>query len=148
MKLDLAAVASDRDGALLFRRLIAGADVLIDDFAPNSPFQSLVDGTWLKTINPRLVSCSITAFGKRGPLKDEPPIDDLVLARMGVLSGMPGFRPAPVHVVHPLPTVGGALLICLAVASSLLARETTGRGRASETTLMAGALLYHPKVLG
>ncbi len=148
LKLDLAAVASDRDGALLFRRLIAGADVLIDDFAPNSPFQSLVDGTWLKTINPRLVSCSITAFGKRGPLKDEPPVDDLVLARMGVLSGMPGFRPAPVHVVHPLPTVGGALLICLAVTSSLLARETTGRGRASETTLMAGALLYHPKVLG
>lgn len=148
LKLDIKAAAENRDKADLFRRLIQGADVLIDDFAPSSPCQVLVDGEWLQSLNPRLVSCSITAFGKRGPLKDEPPIDDLVLARMGVLGGMPGFRPAPVHVVHPLPTVGGAMLACLGVASSLLARETTGRGRAIETTMMAGALLYHPKVLG
>ena len=148
VKLDLRAAAADRENASLFRRLVAGADVLVDDFAPSGPCQCLVDGEWLKTVNPRLVSCSITAFGKRGPLKDEPPIDDLVLARMGVLGGMPGFRLAPVHVVHPLPTVGGALFACLGVASSLLAREETGRGRAVETSLMAGALLYHPKVLG
>jgi len=148
LRLDLDAAAASRDDATLFRRLIEGADVLVDDFAPSSPCQSLVDPAWLKRLNPRLVSCSITAFGKRGPLKDEPPIDDLVLARMGVLGGMPGFRPAPVHVVHPLPTVGSALLACLGIASSLLARETTGRGRAVETTMMAGALLYHPKVLG
>ena len=148
VKLDLRAAAADRENANLFRRLAAGADVLVDDFAPSGPCQCLVDGEWLKTVNPRLVSCSITAFGKRGPLKDEPPIDDLVLARMGVLGGMPGFRPAPVHVVHPLPTVGGALFACLGVVSSLLAREETGRGRAVETSLMAGALLYHPKVLG
>ena len=148
VKLDLRSAAADRENASLFRRLVAGADVLVDDFAPSGPCQCLVDGEWLKTVNPQLVSCSITAFGKRGPLKDEPPIDDLVLARMGVLGGMPGFRLAPVHVVHPLPTVGGALFACLGVASSLLAREETGRGRAVETSLMAGALLYHPKVLG
>ncbi|MEC7657340.1 MAG: CoA transferase, partial [Pseudomonadota bacterium] len=148
LKLDLNDAAKNRDNADLFCRLVKGADVLIDDFAPSSPCQTLVDAAWLRSLNPRLVSCSITAFGKRGPLKDEPPIDDLVLARMGVLGGMPGFRPAPVHVVHPLPTVGSALLACLGIASSLLARETTGRGRAVETTMMAGALLYHPKVLG
>ena len=148
LKLDLNDAAKNRDNADLFCRLVKGADVLIDDFAPSSPCQALVDAAWLRSLNPRLVSCSITAFGKRGPLKDEPPIDDLVLARMGVLGGMPGFRPAPVHVVHPLPTVGSALLACLGIASSLLARETTGRGRAVETTMMAGALLYHPKVLG
>ena len=148
LKLDLNDAAKNRDNADLFCRLVKGADVLIDDFAPSSPCQALVDAAWLRSLNPRLVSCSITAFGKRGPLKDEPPIDDLVLARMGVLGGMPGFRPAPVHVVHPLPTVGSALLACLGIASSLLAREATGRGRAVETTMMAGALLYHPKVLG
>tara|TARA_B100000676_G_scaffold212320_1_gene208700 strand:- start:753 stop:3068 length:2316 start_codon:yes stop_codon:yes gene_type:complete len=148
LKLDLDKAAANRDKAELFLRLVQGADVLVDDFQPSSDGQNLVDAAWLKSINPRLVSCSLTAFGKHGPLKDEPPIDDLVLARMGVLSGMPGFRPAPVHVVHPLPTVGSALLACLGITSSLLARETTGRGRAVETTMMAGALLYHPKVLG
>ncbi len=150
--LDLDGVAEnvdgDSDAAALYRRLVAGADVLMEDIAPSSSRQRLVDADWLKRANPRLVSCSITAYGKNGPLKDEPPIEDLVLARMGVMGGMPGFRPSPVHIVHPLPTVGAALFANLGIAASLLARETTGRGRTVETSLMAGALLYHPKVIG
>jgi crotonobetainyl-CoA:carnitine CoA-transferase CaiB-like acyl-CoA transferase len=148
--LDLAGVAvdGDDDAAALYRRLVAGADVLMEDFAPSSDLQRLVESDWLAATNARLVSCSITAYGKQGPLKDEPPIEDLVLARMGVMGGMPGFRPAPVHIVHPLPTVGAALFANLGIASSLLARETTGRGRTVETSLMAGSLLFHPKVIG
>ena len=131
-----------------FLRLVAGADILVEDFAPNSPLQRLVDWPRLKYVNPRLISCSITAYGKRGPWKDEPPIDDLVLARTGLLSGMPGFRPAPVHVVHPLPSVGAALLAATGIAAALLARESTGRGRQVETSLLAGALLFQTKVTG
>ena len=148
--LDLSILDHEDDGkdARLYRRLIAGADVLVDDFAPSSGLQRLVDPDWLAVTNGRLVSCSITAYGKHGSLKDEPPIEELVLARTGVMGGMPGFRPAPVHIVHPLPTVGAALFANLGIAASLLARETTGRGRTVETSLMAGALLYHPKVIG
>jgi len=148
--LDLAAVTPDGDdeASALYCRLVAGADVLMEDFAPSSDLQRLVTSEWLASVNGRLVNCSVTAYGKRGPLKDEPPIEDLVLARMGVMGGMPGFRPAPVHIVHPLPTVGAALFANLGIAASLLARETTGRGRSVETSLMAGALLYHPKVIG
>ena len=148
--LDLNAVDPDGedDASALYRRLVAGADVLLEDFAPGADLQRLVDPDWLAAANRRLVSCSITAYGKRGPLKDEPPIEDLVLARTGVMGGMPGFRPAPVHIVHPLPTVGAALFANLGIAASLLAREKTGRGRTVETSLMAGALLYHPKVIG
>jgi crotonobetainyl-CoA:carnitine CoA-transferase CaiB-like acyl-CoA transferase len=129
-------------------RLVAGADILVEDFAPDSPMQRLVDWSRLERHNPRLVACSITAYGKRGPWRDEPPIDDLVLARTGLLSGMPGFRPAPVHVVFPLPSVGAALLGATGIAAALLARETTGRGRTVETSLMAGALLYQTKLTG
>src|SRR5437763_456022 len=68
-----------------FLRLIVGADVLVEDFAPSSPLQRLVDWPRLKRLNPRLVACSITAYGKRGPWKDEPPIEDLLLARTGLL---------------------------------------------------------------
>src|SRR6185436_5888042 len=129
-------------------RLVAGADVLVEDFAPSSPLQRLVEWRRLQYLNPRLVACSITAYGERGPWKDEPPIEDLVLARTGLLSGMPGFRPAPVHVVHPLPSVGAAHLAATGIAAALWARETTGRGRLVETSLMAGALLYQTKVTG
>ena len=148
--LDLASIApgTQTPAGDVWRDLVAGTDVLIEDLAPSSPLQSLVDGSWLQNVNPRLVACSITAYGKRGALRDEPPVDELVLARMGVLGGMPGFRPAPVHVVHPLPTVGAAILGALGVAGALLAREQTGRGRMLETSLMSGALLYHPKVDG
>ena len=129
-----------------FARLMAGADVLVDDLPPGAPQRTFIAAA--RQRNPRLVTCSITAYGLNGPLKDEPAIDDLVLARMGVLSGMPGFRPPPVHVVHPLPSVGAALLACIGIGAALLTRERTGRGRAVSTSLMSGALIYHPKVDG
>ncbi|HSR79305.1 MAG TPA: CoA transferase, partial [Hyphomicrobiaceae bacterium] len=128
--------------------LLRGADVLVEDFAPSSARQRLVAWPSLEQLNPRLVACSITAYGKRGPWQDDPAIDELVLARTGLLSGMPGFRPAPVHVVLPLASVGAALLAANGIAAALLARETTGRGRLVATSLMAGALLYQTKVTG
>jgi crotonobetainyl-CoA:carnitine CoA-transferase CaiB-like acyl-CoA transferase len=131
-----------------YERLLRGTDVLVEDFSPSSSRQALVYADWLTALNPRLVHCSITAYGKYGPLRDEPPIDDLVLARMGVLASQPGFRPAPVHVAHPLPSAGAALLAAQGIVTALLAREKTGLGRTVETSLMAGALLYHPKVMG
>jgi crotonobetainyl-CoA:carnitine CoA-transferase CaiB-like acyl-CoA transferase len=138
--------AEDPNG--FFEHLIRRVDVLVENFTPSSPWQAIVPFEWLASINPRLVHCSITAYGKHGPYKDEPPIDDLVMARMGILGSQPGFRPPPVHVVHPLPTVGAAILAAQGISAALLAREKTGLGRKVETSLMAGALLYHPKVTG
>ena len=137
--------AGDAEEALA--RLLPGADVLLQDFAPSAPQQSLVAPAKLMASNPRLIACSITPYGLRGAWRDEPPVDDLVMARAGILAGMPGFRPAPVHVPHPLPSTGAALFACIGAAAGLLARETTGRGRIVETSLLAGALLYHPKVV-
>ncbi len=148
VQLDFAQIAPSAtdDTATAYTRLIRSADVLVESFAPSSGRQAMVDFAWLSTLNPRLVHCSITAYGKHGPLKDEPPIEDLIMSRLGIVGSMPGFRPAPVHVVHPLPSVGAALFAAQGIAASLLAREKTGLGRKVETSLMAGALLYHPKV--
>ena len=128
-------------------RLLPGADVLLQDFAPSAPQQAMVAPAKLAASNPRLIACSITAYGMKGRWRNDPPVDDLVMARTGILSGMPGFRPAPVHVPHPLPSTGAALFACIGAAAGLLARETTGRGRIVETSLLAGALLFHPKVV-
>jgi len=132
----------------VYARLIRSADVLVEDFPPSSDRQALVQFDWLAALNPRLVQCSITAYGKHGPYRDEPPIDALVMARAGILASQPGFRPGPVHIVHPLPSAGAALLAAQGIAAALLAREKTGLGRTVETSLLAGALLYHPKVTG
>lgn len=150
VRLDLAQVhpGDPGDTTAAYERLLRHADALLEDFAPSSSRQALVSTDWLATLNPRLIHCSITAYGKQGPLKDEPPIDDLVMARLGILGSQPGFRPAPIHVVHPLPSVGAAIFAAQGIAAALLAREKTGAGLRVETSLMAGALLYHPKVTG
>ena len=143
-----ACVVARRDAVTTDRRLqelVANADVLVEDFAPaERPVQ--LSYAALAALNPRLVVCSITAYGEHGPYRDEPAIDDLVLARAGILAGLPGFRPAPVHLVHPLPSVGAGLLAALGIAAALYEREETGCGGPVATSLLAGALIYHPKV--
>ena len=146
-RLDFSQVTSAQPQAAVYEHLIRSADVVLEDFPPSSDQQALVRPDWLAALNPRLVHCSITAYGKHGPLKDEPAIDELVMARMGILDTMPGYRPGPVHMVHPLPSVGAALFAAIGTAAALLAREKTGRGRTVETSLMAGSLLYQPKVV-
>ena len=152
VRIDLDAVTTEPDSedaaSVAFMRLARGADVVIDDWAPADARQRLVAPAWLQRLNPRVVCASITAYGKTGPWRDEPAIDDLVLARTGVLGGLPGYRPAPVHLVHPLPSVGASALASLGIAAALYAREKDTRPHVVETSLMAGALLYHPKVTG
>ena len=145
--LDLSAGPESTDSTA-FRGLVASADVLVETLPPSSPLQSVVDYDRLSPINPRLVHCSITAYGKTGPLKDEPPIDDLVMARTGILANQPGLRPGPPHVIHPVPSVGAALLAAQGVVASLYAREEDGRGRNLDTSLMAGAFVFFPRVIG
>ncbi len=131
-----------------FRRLVRSTDVLVESFAPSSDFQTIVDYKDLSSINPRLVHCSITAYGREGPLRDQPPDDDLVMARVGILSSQPSFRPGPVHVIHPLPSVAAGVLAAQGITASLYAREKTGWGRKVDTSLLAGILLFSPKVVG
>jgi crotonobetainyl-CoA:carnitine CoA-transferase CaiB-like acyl-CoA transferase len=126
--------------------LIAAADVLVEDHVPGQRPKDLLFEA-LATRNPRLIVCSITPYGEDGPWRDEPPVDDLVLARAGVLAGLPGFRQAPVHLIHPLPSTGAGLLATLGIAAALFEREKIGTGRRVTTSLLAGALIYHPKVV-
>lgn len=129
-----------------FDVLVCNADVLIEDFSPSNRPEHLLSSRW-RARNPGLITCSLTAYGEVGPLKDEPAIDDLVLARLGVLAGLPGFRDGPIHAAHPLPSVGAGILAALGIAAALYQREATGLGQHVETSLVAGALLYHPKVM-
>jgi crotonobetainyl-CoA:carnitine CoA-transferase CaiB-like acyl-CoA transferase len=131
-----------------FHRLVAGCDVVIESFAPSSEYQNLVGYEGLIAVNPRLVHCSITAYGRDGPLRDRPADDDLVMAQLGILATQPSFRPGPVHVIHHLPSVAAGILAAQGVVAALYAREKTGSGRKVDTSLMAGALLYTPKVTG
>ena len=130
--------------------LRAGADVVVDDLAPSSSLRELlgIDRLGrLRDVGDALVHCSITAYGTRGPLRDEPADHDLVAARMGILGSQPSYRGGAVYVAHPVAYVGAALLACMGICAALYRRERTGVGARVETSLMAGALLYTPKAV-
>ena len=137
-----------REDASAFRRMAATSDVLIESWPPSSGIHEIAGYEAIAPINRRLVHCSITAYGRSGPLRDEPAHADLVMARAGILASQPSFDGDPIHVVHPLPQVGAGLLAAQGIVASLVAREKTGAGRKVETSLLAGALVYSPKVGG
>ncbi len=137
-----------REDVAAFRRVAAASDVLIESWLPSSDVHAIAGYEALAPLNPRLVHCSITAYGRNGPLRDEPAHPDLVMARAGILASQPSFDGDPIHVVHPLPQVGAGLLAAQGIIASLIARENTGAGRKVETSLLAGALVYSPKAGG
>ena len=122
------------------------ADVVIEDIPPG--YEKEVMFRNASSVNPNLIRCTISAYGNTGPLIDEPADHDLVMARMGILANQPSFRDGPIHVVHPVASVGAGLLAALGTSAALLHRERTGKALRVETSLMAGALLYSPKAIG
>lgn len=124
----------------LARELALRADVLVESFRPGLMAAWGLDGEALRARNPRLVSCSVTAFGS-GERTAALPGYDFLLQAMGGLMSVTGEADGP-----PLK-VGAALidLVCglLAVAgiqAALAERERTGRGRHVEVSLMDSAL--------
>ena len=127
-------------------QLALSADVVIEDISPG--FEKEVMFRNVARMNPNLIRCTISAYGNTGPLIDEPAYHDLVAARTGILANQPSFRDGPIHVVHPVASIGAGLLAALGTAAALLHRERTGAAQRVETSLMAGALLYSPKAIG
>ena len=93
----------DPDTNERFRVLVSRADVLIESFSPGTTRRLGIDYETLRPVNPRLVYCSITGYGRSGPGSERPAYDALVAARTGlqwesrgVLGGrLRGFRARP-----------------------------------------------------
>ena len=125
----------------VFDKLVRKADVILETFRPSSAYQRLVEFERLRSINSGVIHCSITGYGKRGPLKDCDPDEQLVMARAGISGAAPTFRPGPSYVTHPIPGINSALMAAQGISASLLARQKSGAGRSMETSLLAGALI-------
>ena len=123
-------------------------DVLVTDSM--TQWHSMMDITYhkLSVINHQLIYCSISSYGGERALQHDFSLDDLVMARTGILSSQPFFRPGPVHVIHPLPSIGASLWASIGTVAALYAREKTGVGRKVATSLMAESLMFAPKTLG
>ncbi len=123
------------EGLEVFYELVRSSDVVADNFRPGVLERLKVDYEHLKVINPRVISCSITGFGKTGPLRDVPSFDLIHQAFSGHMSitGEPG-RP-PVRAGIPLADLTAATFSAKGIMAALLARERTGKGQRVEISM-------------
>ena len=141
-KRSLAVSLGDERGRNAVLRLADRADVFLQSLRPGLAEKLGLDAEALQVRNPSLVYCTIGAYGRVGPLKDEPGYDALMQAAGGLVSitGEPG-RPG-VRVGSSLIDMGTGMWAALGILAALLEREHTGDGTVIDTSLYETALGY------
>lgn len=129
------------EGREVFARLATGADVVIEAFRGGVAERLGVGYERLALLNPRLVYCSVSAFGPEGPWREKPGLDMLVQAMSGLMSVTGEAEGGPVLCGAPVLDTIGALLAASGVVTALLHRERTGIGQRVDVSLLDGALL-------
>ncbi len=125
-----------KEGAALVRRLVASADVVIENFKLGGLAKYGLDYASLSALNPRLVYCSITGFGQTGPYASRAGYDFLIQGMSGImdLTGDPSGEPQKIGVAFADVFTG--LYGVIAIQAALAARAATGRGQHIDMSLL------------
>jgi crotonobetainyl-CoA:carnitine CoA-transferase CaiB-like acyl-CoA transferase len=152
-----------------FFALVKTADVLVESFAPGTTDKLGISYAMLSKLNPRLVYCSITGYGRDNKHSDRPAYDALVQARTGLMWEQRGWpegalnhlngkpdpfpdleipqewvqgapRPGPLFPASYWPSLGAFFTASVGINAALRAREHTGKGQWVEASLLQGAL--------
>lgn len=117
------------------RELIARADVVVENFSAKVMEKFGLDYPSVAPTNPRLVYCSISAYGRKGPFALRPGFDPITQAESGFMS-LNGFPDGPpVRTGPPIVDMATGMSACNAILLALLARDRLGRGQHVEVAL-------------
>jgi crotonobetainyl-CoA:carnitine CoA-transferase CaiB-like acyl-CoA transferase len=131
------------EGLALIKQLIRQVDVLTENFAPGVICRLGLDYETVKELNPRIVMCSLSAFGQTGPLANEPGFDTLGAAYAGITS-MGGEADGPPYVPQAaIGDVSTGAHAALGICAALLYRGRTGRGQYLDVSLLDTYFHYH-----
>ena len=127
-------------GRDVLTRLIAGADVLLENMRPGVLARLGFSWPQMQQINPRLVYCALSGFGATGPISGRPAYDQIVqgLSGMCEVTGYPDDD--PVRVGFPVCDTMGGLAAAMAVCAGLMGRERTGEGCMLDVSMLETAL--------
>ena len=145
-KRSLALRISDPRGLEALLRLADRADVLVQSLRPGLAERSGFGPDAVRERNPRLVYCSIGAFGTTGPLRDAPGYDPLMQAASGIMSVTGEADGGPVRVGVSLVDYMTGMWAALGIVAALGERERTGAGATLDTALYEtalGLMSYH-----
>jgi crotonobetainyl-CoA:carnitine CoA-transferase CaiB-like acyl-CoA transferase len=122
-----------KKGKEIFEKLVARADVVLDNFAPGALKRLGLDYAWGRTINKRIIYCSVKGF-LPGPDSDRPFLDEL--AQMaGGLAFLTGYENQPMRAGASITDIGAATYGVMGILAALYRREQTGEGDAIEAGL-------------
>jgi crotonobetainyl-CoA:carnitine CoA-transferase CaiB-like acyl-CoA transferase len=129
------------EGIATLKRLIATADVVVENFRPDVKFRLGIDHDSLAAEHPRLVYASISGFGQDGPYAQRPGFDQIAQGMSGLMSvtGLPGQ--GPVRVGIPIADLCAGIFAAHGILVALLEREQSGRGQWVHTSLLE-AMVY------
>jgi formyl-CoA transferase/CoA:oxalate CoA-transferase len=127
-------------GADILRRLVARADILVENYRPGVMDRLGLGYAALEALNPRLIYCAISGFGLTGPLSDKPSFDIVTQALTGALSinGERGHMPVKLGI--PLGDMCGGIFGPMAILAAMHERTLTGRGRLIDISLYDGLI--------
>jgi crotonobetainyl-CoA:carnitine CoA-transferase CaiB-like acyl-CoA transferase len=131
----------DRKGIEICLELIKTADVLVENFRPGTAERLGVGYETVRRINPRVVYCSISAFGQSGPRADKPGFDTLGQAMSGLLS-LCGDADDPKVMGMAFSDYVTGLSAAYGILGALWARERSGAGCRVETSLLQATLSF------
>ncbi|WP_143820987.1 CaiB/BaiF CoA-transferase family protein [Motiliproteus sp. MSK22-1] len=126
------------DGLELMHKMLAQADVFIQNLAPGATARIGLDSDSLRTRYPRLITCDISGYGEAGEYKDMKAYDLLIQSESGLVS-VSGAAEGYGRIGVSICDIGAGMNALSGIQQALLKREKTGQGSAIKVSLFDGA---------
>ena len=124
------------EGRAALDRLIARADVLVENFRPGTLTKLGLDYASLQSTHPRLIYCSISGFGHTGPRRREAGYDAVMQGEGGLMSITGGGDGPPYRLGVAIADIVSGMFAAQGITAALFARERTGRGQAVDIAML------------
>jgi crotonobetainyl-CoA:carnitine CoA-transferase CaiB-like acyl-CoA transferase len=130
----------DARGKEILRSLVKTADVLVENFRPGVMTRLELGYEALSEINPKLVYCAISGFGKDGEFSKRPAYDQIIQGISGVMSVTGDADSAPLRVGYPVSDTVGGLTAAFGICAALVDARANGRGRMLDVSMLEATL--------
>jgi len=124
------------EGITILKRLIASADVVVENFRPDVKFRLGIDYETLSKDHPGLVYASISGFGQTGPLAQRPGFDQIAQGMSGLMSVTGKSGDGPMRVGIPIADLCAGIFAAQGILVALLERDASGKGQWIHTSLL------------
>jgi crotonobetainyl-CoA:carnitine CoA-transferase CaiB-like acyl-CoA transferase len=128
-------------GREILKKLVAGADVFVENYRAGALPALGLGYEDLSALNPRLIYCSMTAFGQDGPRGGQTAYDHLIQATSGMMATTGTPEVTPLKTGSPVIDYATGTMCAFALSAALFQRERTGRGQYIDSSMLDVALM-------